>query len=380
MKVKALIEKKNTILEKLESMLKKAEVETRALNDDEIKEYETAKAEIKNLDMTIRAMQEQIDNNVKKDDETGTDKLTVEERSFVETVRGIKAETRTDSNFTKTANSAVIPTTIIDKIISKVKEISPLYNMATKYTVNGNITIPYIDTADGDVKMAWANEFTELESSSMKFKSIDLSGHLAGVLCKVSKSLLNNSDFDLLSYIISYMAESISAWIEKVLIDDEAGKLEGMKGVKQKAEIPETGITADDLIDIQESIPDVYQSSAVWIMNKSTRKAIRKFKDKDGQYLLNRDVSEKWNYTLLGKSVYISENMPELSEKGKNVIYYGDMSGLAVKLGEGASLEVLREKYATQHCVGVNAWIEIDSKIENAQKISALVTKSNSAG
>ena len=119
-------------------------------------------------------------------------------------------------------------------------------------------------------------------------------------------------------------------------------------------------------------VPDIYQAGAIWIMNKSTRTAIRKLKDNDGNYLLNKDVSAKWGYTLLGKDVYTSENMDAMSSE-KTSIYYGDMSGLAVKLSEDVNIEVLREKYATQHALGVVGWVELDSKIENEQKISALV-------
>ena len=68
--------------------------------------------------------------------------------------------------------------------------------------------------------------------------------------------------------------------------------------------------------------------------------------------------------------------MPAM-EAGKTVIYYGDMSGLAVKLSEDVSIEVLREKFATQHAIGVVGWIEIDSKVENAQKIAKLVMKAS---
>ena len=62
---------------------------------------------------------------------------------------------------------------------------------------------------------------------------------------------------------------------------------------------------------------------------------------------------------------------------GKTVIFYGDMSGLATKVSEDVSVEVLREKYATQHAIGVVAWMEIDAKVENAQKISKLVMKTS---
>ena len=67
--------------------------------------------------------------------------------------------------------------------------------------------------------------------------------------------------------------------------------------------------------------------------------------------------------------------MPKMAA-GKTAVYYGDMSGLAVKVSEEMNLEVLREKFATQHAVGVVMWVEMDSKVENAQKISALNMKS----
>jgi len=120
-----------------------------------------------------------------------------------------------------------------------------------------------------------------------------------------------------------------------------------------------------------EDIPDTYQSGAVWIMNKATRTAIRKLKDSDGNYLLNRDVSARWGYTLLGKDVYCSDAMPKMAAKA-TAVYYGDFSGLAVKVAEDANIEVLREKYATQHAVGVVAWMEIDTKVEDSQKIAKL--------
>ena len=140
-------------------------------------------------------------------------------------------------------------------------------------------------------------------------------------------------------------------------------------------EIDIDDIDPSELIDVQESIPDVYQANAVWIMNKATRTAIRKFKDSDGNYILNRDMSTKWGYTLLGKPVYTTDNISKI-EAGKTAIFYGDMSGLAVKLSEDINIEVLREKYATQHAIGIVAWCELDSKVENAQKIARLVVKS----
>ena len=52
----------------------------------------------------------------------------------------------------------------------------------------------------------------------------------------------------------------------------------------------------------------------------------------------------------------------------KNAIFYGDFRGLATKFNEELSIEVLREKYADEHAIGVIGWFEFDSKVEDAQK------------
>lgn len=224
--------------------------------------------------------------------------------------------------------------------------------------------------------MAYATEFTDLASTSGKFLSIELKGYLAGALSKVSRSLINNSQFDIVSYVINEVSIAAAKWIENQLINGTASKIDGLAaGVTQVVTTASaTAITADELIDLQETIPDVYQDNACWIMNKATRTAIRKLKDNEGRYILNPDATAKWGYTLFGKPVYTTDSVSAIASE-KTAIYYGDMSGLAVKTSEDVSIQILNEKYATQHAVGVIAWVEIDAKVENAQKIAALKMK-----
>lgn len=132
-----------------------------------------------------------------------------------------------------------------------------------------------------------------------------------------------------------------------------------------------SAITADDLIDLQDSIKDVYQENAIWIMSPATRTALRKLKDDVGRYLLNDDVTAPFGKTLLGKPVYVSDNMPDIGS-GVKAIYYGDMSGLATKFSEELAIQVLRELFAAQHAIGVVGWIEFDAKVQNDQKIAVL--------
>lgn len=378
--LKSLTEQRADLVQQMKDLTCTAETEQRAFSPEEDQKFDDLDKQVKALDATIEKMERARDlklnvTSTKKHEELKQEEL--EERAFAAYIRGEKLQERADVNLTAGDNGAVIPTSIAQKIIKKVYDICPIYQLATRYNVGGTLSIPYYDEDTQTIEMAYATEFQDLESTSGKFGSIELKGFLAGALSKVSKSLVNNSQFDIVSFVVTAMAEAISKWIEKELLHGTADKVAGLSTVKQTiTAAAATAITADELIDIQEVVPDSYQAGAIWIMNKATRTAIRKLKDNDGNYILNKDATARWGYTLFGKDVYTSDNMPAM-EAGETAIYYGDMSGLAVKLSEDVSIEVLREKFATQHAIGVVGWIEIDSKVENAQKIAKLVMKAS---
>ena len=83
-----------------------------------------------------------------------------------------------------------------------------------------------------------------------------------------------------------------------------------------------------------------------------------------------------FGWALLGKPVYISENAPAIAA-GKTAVVYGDMSGLYVKLAQNMEIEVLREKYATKHAIGVVGYVEFDAKIVEPQKLAGLKMKAS---
>ena len=379
-KFKKLMEKRAQDIAQMELLTTTAETEERAMTEEEAKQFAELEAEVRAIDATIEAANRARDLDQVEDpaeEEQRAEEIPVEEveeRAFANYIRGV-VEERGDVNMTTGANGAVIPASIANKIIEMVKDICPIYAMAEHYNVKGTLSIPYYDEATQKITVAYASEFTDLESTSGKFLSVTLQSYLAGALTKVSKSLINNNQFDIVSFVVRRMAEAISAFLEKeLLVGNSSGGVEALYGVgagMTKTAAAASAITADELIDLQEMIPDAYQRDCVWIMNKTTRTAIRKLKDGQGNYLLEKDSTARWKYRLMGADVYVSDSMPAIGANNK-AIYYGDFSGLALKLSEEMEIEVLRERYAAQHAVGVVAWIEFDAKIQNAQKIAAL--------
>lgn len=377
-KFKKLMEQRAALQAELQQLLDTAQNEERAMSEEETTKFDELESKIKSIDATIKAEERARDlslnvhSNEHHEELRAEERAAAEEKVFADYIRGVVSENRADVNMTTGDNGAAIPTSIANKIIKKVYDICPIYQLADRYNVGGTLSIPYYDESTSAITMAYATEFAELEAKAGKFLSIELKGFLAGALTKVSKSLINNNVFDIVNFVINQMAENIAKWIENECLNGTSDKIDGIAKASQVVTAAAaTAITGDELIDLQEQVPDAYQTSCIWIMNKVTRSAIRKLKNSDGDYLLQKDATARWGYKLFGADVYCSDNMNKMAA-GKTAVVYGDMSGLAVKVSEDINIEVLREKYATQHAVGVVGWLEMDAKIENQQKIAVL--------
>ena len=378
MYIKEQTERKNDLITRAEEILKKAETEKRELTEDEAAELAEIRDTVKRIKDTLEAKGffdgEEMDAAA---DEEKTDEETREEQTRAESeraefdafIRGTINERA--SNMTKGDNGSIIPTTIAKEIIRKLYDICPILDKSQKFNVKGTLEIPYYDESTQAITVGWANEFEELTSNVGKFTNKTLTGYLAGALSLISKSLINNSEFDVVGLVVDYVAYSWKRFIENVLLNG-GGSVEGLSGVTQVVTAAaQTAITSDELITLKDTVKDMYQNNGIFIMSAATRTALRLLKDDVGRYLLQDDITSPFGSTLIGKPIFVSDNMPDMAA-GATAIYYGDMSGLATKFTENMEILVLREKYATQHAIGVCSYAEFDAKVIDAQKIAAL--------
>lgn len=380
---KNLVELKNDKIDRAEKILADAEVNKRELTEAEAEELAEIRDNVRRIKEALKIGDELDDSKDKKPKpepmpDGGEPKPTQEQqdtRAFENYIRGRIVHERA-GELTNTDNGAVIPTTIAQQIIKKVYDISPILDKSQKYNVKGKLQIPYYDTTSGGITVAYAEEFTPLTSSTGNFKNIQLDGFLGAAFSKISNSLINNSQFDIVSFMVDQMGEDIARFIERELLIGTDSKVEGLSQLTNAVTTAAaTAITSDEVVRLKDSIKDVFQGNAIWVMSPATRTALRLLKGSDGHYLLNDDISSPFGTVLLGKPVYVSDSMPDIAGD-KTVIYYGDMTGLATKFSENITTEVLREKYADEHATGVISWFEFDSKVQNAQKLAKLVMAS----
>lgn len=365
--IKKLLELRNAKVEELEALVKATEEEKRVFTEEEDERFKELTEEIEELDGQIKK-NESIRNYEPVDVPADENSETEEERELREFAGFVRnGENR---EFTAGDNGDIIPVTIANKIIEKVKELSPIYSLTTQFHVGGDLKFPVYEEG---LTTKYVEEFEELTESSGKFTTVDLKNHIVGVLTKISKSMVNRTDIDLVNFVVQKVAESISVFLENELINGKT-RAKGLATIAKKQLLTagsSTAITADDLIKLQLEVSDIYQGSSRWLMTKETLGMLRTLKDKNGNYLLNKDLNQGYGFELLGRPVETTTSMAQV-KAGVIPIYYGDFSGLYTKFANELEMQILKEKYATQYAIGIVGHMEFDSGIVEPEKFVGL--------
>ena len=247
-----------------------------------------------------------------------------------------------------------------------------------------------IQTSSGDRKIpvvatkgtaSWIDEEGAYLESDDSFSQVSIGAYKLGTMIKVSEELLNDSVFDLESYISREFARRIGAKEEESFFTgDGTGKPLGILAATGGAETgitaaSATAITADELIDLFYSLKAPYRRNAVWVLNDSTIKAIRKLKDNQGQYLWQPSLTAGAPDLLLGKPVRTSAYMPAIAADAKTVAF-GDFSYYWIADRQGRSFKRLNELYAATGQVGFLASQRVDGKLILPEAIKVLAQKS----
>ena len=243
MQLKNMIERKNERITRAEEILKGAETEKRELTDEEAAELNEIRDDIQKIKDALKINDEigaddkqpkeeakpMDDNADNADKPEGAEAREL--RAFDAYLRGDKVMQERAGELTFTDNGAVIPTSIANQIIKKVYDISPVLAKAQRYNAKGKLQLPYYDTSTSSIKVAYQDEFSPIASTNGKFANIELGGYLAGALSKISNSLINNSQFDIVNFVVNQMAEDIARFIEKELLIGTEGKVAGLSSL-----------------------------------------------------------------------------------------------------------------------------------------------------
>lgn len=266
------------------------------------------------------------------------------------------------------------------KLISSLEEENIFRPLATKIqTSSGDRKIPVI-TQKGEA--CWMEEEEAYTLSDDSFGQIALSAYKVGTAIKISEELLNDSVFDLPSYIAKEFGRRIGTKEEEAfLIGDGKGKPTGIFAAAGGAENGATSagatITFDDMMELFYSLKSPYRKKAVWLLNEQTLKALRKIKDNNGNYLWQPSVSQGIPDTILNRP-YVTSVYAPTPDAGNKAIAFGDFSYYWIADRQGRSLKRLNELFAMNGQIGFLASQRVDGKLILPEAVKTLTIKGTS--
>ncbi|CAK7037622.1 phage major capsid protein [Tissierella sp.] len=246
-----------------------------------------------------------------------------------------------------------------------------------------------ITTSSGDRKIpvvaskgtaSWVDEEGAIPESDDAFSQVSIGAYKLATMIKVSEELLNDSVFNLESYIAKEFARRIGSKEEEAFfIGDGIGKPTGIFNETDGGELgitaaSQTAITVDEIMDLFYSLKSPYRKKAVFTMNDATVKLIRKLKDGNGQYLWQPSVTAGEPDTILNRPVKTSAYVP-IAKAGAKPIAFGDFSYYWVADRQGRSFQRLNELFAATGQVGFKATQRVDGKLILPEAIKVLQMK-----
>lgn len=244
-------------------------------------------------------------------------------------------------------------------------------------TSSGDRKIPIVSTKG---TAAWLDEEEAYTESDDVFGQTSIGAYKLGTMIKVSEELLNDSVFNLESYIATEFARRIGAKEEEAFFTgDGDGKPTGIFAATGGAQLGVTtagaaAITVDELIDLFYALKAPYRKKAVFVMNDSTVKSIMKLKNGQGDYLWHPSLTAGVPDTILNRPVYTSSFVPAIASSAKTIAF-GDFGYYWVADRQGRAFKRLNELFAATGQVGFMASQRVDGKLILPEAIKVLQQK-----
>ncbi len=267
----------------------------------------------------------------------------------------------------------LVPEEFERQIVQGLEEANVVRSIAKVITTSAERKIPVAATHS---TAQWTPENAAYPESTPTFAQKTIDAFKLTDLVKVSVELLQDSMFDLESYIAREFARAFGVAEEEAFcVGTGSGQPTGIftenGGTVGVTAGSATAITVDNIIDLIYALKSPYRRNAVFLMRDVTVSALRKLKDTNGQYLWQPSVQAGQPDRLLGYPIYTSPYVPAVAA-GALPIAFGDFSNYWIADRMGRTVQRLNELYAGNGQVGFIATERVDGKVILAEGIQLL--------
>ena len=398
-KILELRTKRNTLWEQTKAFLEKHRGENGLVAADAVEQYNKMAQEVKDLGLEIERLEQQAQLDAqlsqptsqpitskpkanapvaaKNASPTGTPEYSeafwnmIRSRgSYGEIQNALSVGVDTEGGFT-------VPDEFERKLVEALEENNIFRGLATIiHTSSGTRKIPIAQ----DTGLAeWIDEGEEIPESDAAFGQTTLSAYKLGTMIKISNELLNDSAFDLASYIARRFGVRMGNAEEKAFITgDGIGKPLGLLddacaqvGVTAASA---TAVTFDEVFKLYYSLKSPYRKKASFLCNEALLLQLMLLKDNNDNYIWKPGLDVGKPDTILNKPIRTSSFMPALAA-GNKALVFGDYSYYWVADRQSRTFRRLNELYARTDQVGFLTTQRVDGKLILPEAVQVLQMK-----
>jgi len=336
-------------------------------------------ADVENLSAAIKRLEEQrnFEDAIKKQGDQPilnkpAKKEDDEKQAFIEALRGYNFQ-----NALQTApgelGGYLVPETFWNEIVFIMTHINVMRRLCRVITTSSDLNIPV--EASG-AAVGYVAEGALIPETNVTFIQKKISAHKIGALIKATSELLQDSMFDIETYVKNEFAQKFAAKEEQEFINGDGadGHIEGLLTASDLPTVTTAGasITFDDVIELVHKVPPSYRGAAQFLTSDTAVKTLRKIKDTTGNYIWSPSLVPGQPDRIYGYPVNISTSY-EIPASGKKAVAFGDFSGYWIANRLGMSIQRLNELYAVSDQIGFVAKQRVDGKLIRAASLAALV-------
>lgn len=275
-------------------------------------------------------------------------------------IRGLglseKEEKALQSNIDPQGGYTVNP--FIGGIEKRLFDTSPVRSLASVVNIDTDEYIGYHD--DNEFGAGWVGEIsTRSETNTADLGEFRIPVREMYARFTISQRILEDSSWNLESWSSTDVADKF-ARLEATGFTSGSGltQPEGLMTATQKTASPAvytrgqigtlttagaSAITTDELVTLRGYLKKGYRGNASFLFNRSTEAYIRKLKDGQGNYIWQPSYQAGESDMLLGQSVSIWEDMPDIAT-GVIAVALSDVRA-SYKIVDRVGISILRDMY-----------------------------------
>lgn len=413
-KIIELRNKRNTLWEQTKAFLEEHRGENGLVEAGAVEQYNKMASDVKSLGEEIKRLEDQMEMDAKLSAATSAPVHTEIKDAKREAVRPTATAKYNDAFWNMMRGNAsaevrdalsvgvdqnggfTVPDEFERQLIQALEENNIFRTLAkTIHTNSGTRTIP-IATDNGSA--SWIEEGGTIQESDMSFSQETLSAFKLGCMVKVSNELLNDSAFDIASYIAQRFGVRFGNAEEDAFINgtgvsanpattpsQPTGILTSVTASAGNTTANATTVHFDNIYKLYYSLKSPYRRKAAFLCNETLLLQLMLLKDKNDNYIWKPGLEVGKPDTILGRPIYTSGYMPAITgtasqDKNKKVLLFGDFSYYWIADRQNRTLKRLNELYAVTDQVGFIGTQRVDGKLILPEAMQVMALGSSTSG